>query len=292
MHARDRCTRDTLLPVWLLVRQTDFQVLLQDMLEPAPAENPLKFQLAELGKLAEQAGLKTEFDDSDSTPLMMRLALHERGNIQFAPRSDRRFYHLWRLRNAIFALGLAGSVGLGLLACTHYREALSLQASEKDLQARLEEDQQRYEQLLAKLPAIPIRLEVLQATLNEHQRLIENRPAPSRRLKQISHAFDRYPNIHLQRLECQFGMPETPSTKQESIYLFEASLAEVAHDARKAIAMIQAFTAALQKQTGGRATLTSLPFDSSPDRTLHSDAISQQGRTSFKLRLQIPESRP
>lgn len=284
-------TPDTPIPVWLLVRQADYQRLLQDMIEPVPSGNPLEFQLAELGKLARQAGLKTELDDSDSTPLMMRLALRERGNTQLAPKSDRRFYHLWRLRNAIFALGLAGSLWLGLLACKHYQESLSLQASEKALLARLAEDRQRYERLLAKLPAMPVKLETLQATLSEHQRLTENRPAPGKRLKQISHAFDLYPNISLQRLEWLFGMPETPSAKRKSVYLLDASLAGEPHDARQAIAMIQAFAAELQKQTGGQAFLTSLPFESSPDRTLHSEAINTPGRAGFKLRLQIQESR-
>lgn len=285
--------RNAKLPVWLLVRREDFSRLAEQIGAASPVNSPLDFRLAGLDAIARQVGIRRPFTDSDCAPLLIHLALREKGAAQLAPPADRRFFQLWRLRNAIAAAGACLGLGLALSAVANFRDARAMQLEDQRLQAEIQADEARYQDLLASLPEQPINLEALQGIVASHAHLVAQ-PQAGSALPHIARALDAFPDVRLQALGWQtledaerFGKG-TPAR----LFTLDASLPDDLNDARTATARIHAFAEALKRHTGGHVAGLKMPFDSDSDKTLRSDVVAQKSRVSFQVRLQLSEGAP
>jgi hypothetical protein len=288
-------TRNARLPVWLLVRREDFARLAEQISAISKLNSQLDFRLAGLDAIARQVGIRRNFADSDCAPLLIHLALREKGPAQLAPPADRRFFQLWRIRNAIAAAGACLGFGFALTALASFRETQHMVLEDQRLHAEMQADQVRYQQLLASLPEQPINLEALQGIVASHTRLI-NQPQPSAALLHISRALDEFPDIRLQTLGWQTDSPDTGERKTGAppsrLFTLDASLPEDLVDARTATARIHAFAATLKRYTAAEIAGLKMPFDSESDKTLRSDLVAQKSRASFQIRLRLAEGPP
>ncbi|WP_018607765.1 hypothetical protein [Uliginosibacterium gangwonense] len=289
-------TRNTPLPVWLLAQREDFASLVGVQQGIDQINNQLEFRLASLDAIAHQAGMRQPFEGSDSSALMVHLALREKGP-QLAPEADRRFFHIWRIRTAIALLGLGASLILCLMALANHRETQALAEQDRALREAMQLDGRRYDQLLASLPRLPTTLETLQGVVQAQARLNTDKHQPIRALKQIAQALAPYPDITLQALNWQpnsggRNKQAEPTMPQSMVYTLDASLAENQLDARAVIARIQSFADELKRQTHAEVIGLKTPYESESTKTLSSDAIQHQGRLLFQIQLKMPEAQP
>lgn len=278
-------TRNVRLPVWLLLARHDFAAVLAS-LERA---EQLDFHLVNLETLAHHFGERSRATASDSHPLMMRLALRARRAPQLAPDNERRSYQLQRLRQAIL---WGGAIVAGVLLCfalNNHLTSRSLWQQGAALQAESQQEELRYQQLLATLPQLPTALESLHSVVDGIDQLATRRADPADALRRLARALDDYPDVDVQRIDWQSADDASGTV---SATLDAALPLAAAADPRAAIIRIRAFAAAVRAQ-GDELSLLNLPFDVESDKTLRSSADTLNKRPEFKLRLLIsPEKQP
>lgn len=271
-------TRNTRLPAWLLLTRSDASALLATL----DGTEPLDFRLADLEALSRHFGQRPP-TSSDSLPLLMRLALRDAGAPQFAPPAARQTFRLQQARRALVWGCAAIALGCAGLALARHLETRTLWQQRDALQREAQAEEQRYQQLLARLPAQPAPLETLQAVVAGIDRLAAARHDPGDAMRRIARALAAYPEISLQRLDWQAADEVVTATLEAALPVTAAA------DPRAALARIRAFATSLRSE-GGAIVQLDLPFDVDPDKTLRSDADALDKRPEFKLKLSFPAS--
>ncbi|NSL56633.1 hypothetical protein [Uliginosibacterium aquaticum] len=281
-------TRNTRLPVWLLLARQDFAPLLAAVEQAAQ----LEFHLVNLNTLCQAIGHREQLTNSDSQPLLMRLALRESRAPQLAPEASRRIHRFRQARQLIFALGVLAGLALGLSALKHYMDGRELQQQRSQLLAEIQSENLRYQQLLASLPAQPAPLDSLRSVVEAEARLHTRAIPPQAALLPLSKSLERFPDIELLQLEWDAGDAASTTSPARLVLNISAALpVAAASDPRTALQRIQAFFADLRPRVN-ELVLQEQPFDAESDKTLRSDAETLRKRPEFKLRLAISKERP
>ncbi|QDX81162.1 hypothetical protein B9N43_07865 [Denitratisoma sp. DHT3] len=251
----------------------------------------LRLNLADLPTAARNAGLDGTLAgtftgtlaDADSTPLFLHLLATKRQRPQFAPRRERRFFRLSRIRCGL-RLGqaalAAGVIGFSLSQASAIHD---LRRHAELRQRQLQTARQDHAALIESLPPLPIGADALRALIDRHEALANRAPSPGDLYLPLSHVLDRLPQIAPQRIDwllsdtLEPGTDPLPAnaTPSFAIVRVEARLPpSLATDHRARTQLLEALKTLVSRDARLGIRILPLPVDPDSGGTLRSDAAS------------------
>jgi hypothetical protein len=251
----------------------------------------LQFEFIELGATARRQGLKDIPVDSNADNLFFHCLATRTPAQQFAPASERRFYHLWQIRFALTSAAWVVLAGCLLFAGKSGLNLYELHDTIETTKALTTTDSQHYNSILDGLPKTNITTDNLRALIGRFDTLQQHAPTMEPLLHHLSLALNETPRIELTRLtwktsdHLDTGQKVSGDTKRGAVapgsgagtttgnwavIELQAQLPlGLATDQRAQIELIEAFAARLRgPQT--EVKVLSRPFDIESDKPLKS----------------------
>lgn len=253
----------------------------------AGAGTDLEFEYADLVHAAGRCAMRGIPADSLADTLFLHVMARHAPREQFADEEARHLYRVWQVK-----FGLAASGAFVLLACLlfagkHFIEIGQLRDQRAATLARTEADAARYNAILRDLPPMPASLDNLRAVVARFEAMTERSDAPLTLYLATSRALDDSPEVEIRRIEWQItaspddtaGAPRpvrpAPLAGAAPELFAAASISATlapgpARDHRAVLEAIERFATALRREPGTRVTVTRLPFDIEPGKSLRS----------------------
>lgn len=266
----------------------------------------LRFHVIDLDAACRGAGLKSAPEGLLGERLFLHVLATSQPSEQYVEDAQRRFYHLWRARVALFAAGAAVFVFCVLFAALRLVDIFNI-----DQLASIDRNQERtyaeqYARLQAQFPRTPTSAENLKAIVKNY-RVLQRQNAPLDRLfMDLSKALALAPQIELERLDWHVGAdPKRPGSgaaakgaapakapaagaaaqapdkgggaaSYEVIEISGRVNAAQASDYRNITLLVTQFVEALRRLPGTEVLSTQLPFDIAAEKSLSGDIGAQR----------------
>lgn len=259
----------------------------------------LRFLMVDLAETAKRCDLREVPQHAGSEALFLCLLARRAPREQFAPAPERRFYRLWQMRFGLTAAGATAMFAALLFAANELMEVHDLRQATQALRAQAERDRQRYEGILAGLPAMPTSVDNLRAVIDRYDAMNARSDGPAAMLLRISRALDAFPDIELTRIDWQLGTDavvqrnggEARGGQVLAVAVLVATLPPAqAGEQRLLIETVDAFVAALRNEGGLQTTVLQMPVDVESGQTLRGGAgtATAAAPPRFSLRLSYP----
>jgi hypothetical protein len=245
-----------------------------------PDGNQLRYEYLDLPAHAARCGLKSALPDSNAEMLFGHLLVRHTPRAQFAHADARHVFRLGQIRFALRFAGCAALVACLAFAASRMLALQQLEASTMAVRAHNEDDERRYQALLAARPRLPLAPERLLPLAERYEELLQRSPGPAPMYRRLSAALDESREIRLERLtwsvadhaegpgDAQAPRP-TPGEDAYAVADVEASLPlESAKDLSGQSAVIERFVAHLRRDRAVEVRLLSLPFDAESAKAL------------------------
>src|SRR5207244_3735803 len=157
-------------------------------------------RVVERSKVASSLGLKSAPAETLAEGLFLHVLAAYPAGEQYADERLRRFYHLWRARVALLAIGAAAFAFCLLLSAVRLLDIH--QVNEQAQNDRLQEARasEEYARLQTRFPKTPISSETLKTVVKNYRSLLRQNAYPGRMFAEISEAVTALPPIELGRL--------------------------------------------------------------------------------------------
>jgi hypothetical protein len=263
------------------------------------ADEHFAFRVVALDKALGAAGLRRVPQQAGAELCYLALAAKAPPAEQFAQRTERSRFFVWRMRRAILAGGALLFAACALLAGGMWRETLEARQLTELARREARAAGHQYQRIAAALPEIPSSAENLKATVDEFQRIAARSASPEAMLAHLSRVLERYPNIRIDALTWNAAPPATPASAPHSAGDAAAAMDDATEsleivgrlepprrsDLRRIVDEIERFAQAL-RDAGLRSGKLKLPFDVTPEGELTGDTrtdAAQSGETNFSL---------
>ncbi|MDP2811422.1 MAG: hypothetical protein Q8O34_14860 [Rhodocyclaceae bacterium] len=190
-------TRGAALPALVLAHPAHLEAFRSRCRDTAE----LHFEIVDLVAETTHSGLKTLPKDSRGEELFLHLLVRQTPRRQFAPSSERRFYHLWQLRFALQSAGLVTLAACLLFAGKQVYEADALAQESAEVNSQAAGERQRYDAILQTLPKVPLSTENLRALTTGYEDLMRRGVGLDPMYIRLSQALQDAPKIELARLD-------------------------------------------------------------------------------------------
>lgn len=256
----------------------------------------LTYHVVSIGDACKRSGLKSAPDSLLAERLFLYTLAGSRPSQQFAADDHRRFYDIWRARNATYAAGAAIFAACALVAGVKLLDFYNVQNQANSDQARERQLNEQYARLQAQFPKTPASTENLKALVKNYIQLQRQSVSIEKALIEISRALSAVPQIEIERIDWQIGVspgrtagpagagvpagaPPTAAAgeKGDSDPLYEvvqlSGVVNVAQasDFRNITRLVNQFTDALRARPGVEVTGTQLPFDLTAEKSISGD---------------------
>ncbi len=255
----------------------------------------VRFQLFDMDTACRNAGLKSAPDGMLSERLFLQVLATAVPGEQYADDDQRRFYHLWRARVALFAAGAAIFGFCALLSALRLVDIFNVtQLTQIDAeQERLLTGQ--YSRLQAQFPKTPTSSENLKGLVANY-RVLQRQSAPLEQVfVELSRALALAPQIEVEKIDWQVGVPPrrlaaaqaAPAPRPQAAapgadkadgerdYQVVEISGRVnvvqASDYRNITLLVNQFVDALRKRPGIEIISTQLPFDLNAEKSVSGD---------------------
>jgi hypothetical protein len=281
--------RGTPLPVHVLVDHEDF-----NRLHPALRDSDeLRYEHVPIGQLAERIGLADRTPGSSSLPLLLHWLARDTGGKQLANRSERRFYQVWKMRQAVIGAGVALSVAAGLYAGKIWLDSQRMAQESSRLTAEARAQRSELAALRLTVPDGSVSVEALRPAMERLASLRAQSASPREWMVRLSATLDAFPEVRLEQLEWRHrdAAPNTQlpngSTGRARLSLPEA----LASDRRGMLDAARDFVTDLSAGTAG-ARLIRMPVELQSDRLFRSSSEpAAPSRPEFEVEFAL-EARP
>lgn len=303
--------RDEALQVIVLAAPADLPVLTAS----CPDGPLVQFRFEALPEVAARIGVQVEVADKGLVDVvLLKALLKQRVPNQYAPPDRRRYYQIWQ-RRWMLELGAAALLLAGLAtAATFSSQSLSLQEAigERDGRTAAAEAVYRENALVAaEGQATP---EAMKNAVLAHRELVEDWPSLTRDTDHLSRVLEQFPAIQIDELE--WGVRENADWQGDSptggspppgteappattggvaparfaVMIVKARIQTLGREWREALAMIDAFSAALKYRPDITIKSLALPIDLRPEGNLKLDSKEAlpAGGAPFTVRMVLP----
>jgi len=254
----------------------------------------LQFHVHSLDKVAHSLGFKSAPAETLAEGLFLHVLAGYPSGEQYADNRLRRFYHLWRARVGLLAIGAAAFAFCLLLSAVRLLDIRQVNEQAQNNRVQEARASEEYARLQTRFPQTPISGENLRAIVRNYRVLLRQSSSPGRMLAEISEAVTALPQIEIDRIDWEFGTgaksaagreaPKAPPVQpaaqaQAAGAEFQTQTAEIsgklvvqqASDFRAVTALVNQFTEALRRRPGTEVTRTQLPFDINAEKSLAGD---------------------
>ena len=275
--------RGTRLPVHLLVDGSNFERLRRELIDT----DELHYLHAPILALGHKIGLHGQGTDGSALPVLLHWMARSTATLQLAPPAERRYYRVWKARQAILGGALAAFAAALLFAAKVGFNSHQLDAETAQLQVTSAAQNAQLNHLMSSLPALPVPLAVLQPAMDTLDELRQQAASPRPWLAHLSAALDADPALTLREVHWRFR-DDAPPAASSSGTVGQALIAlpeSIADDRRAMIERTQAFLAELSRPPGNAVRLTRRPVDLQSDRAFRS--ASQREETPARAEFEV-----
>lgn len=261
--------RDDDLPVFIVA----FPAAIAAIEKSCPDRGHLGFSIIDSHLAADKLGLHSPPEDNRSDFLFLHLLATAPPRQQFAGEAHRHDYRLSQIRQGLLAVGLVGLLGGLLFAAKEVfdtralrQEALSLRASEADLNWR-------YQEISATFPQTGIDTDTLRRLTTRQADLARQQLLPGPSFRMISRALDQMPDIRLDSIEWKIGRPLANSTaslegSEENTLIKASVMPQKGATPRQILASFEQFAQLLRANPEITVNALQQPFDLESGRSL------------------------
>lgn len=249
-------------------------------------ENDLKYHFIDIETLAKKRRCNYNFQDSDSTPLLLHRLATKPPSTHYATPEHTHFKMLWSLRRILNLLSV-GAIFSGLvwssLSFIQGQDLINETDPVSSQSARITRQVQETQQSFSNttVPAADMKSAVLLA-----RNLTQYSPPVHDILYELSAVMDSYPRISLTQLTWQTSAADAPpSTFPAQAIDFDGELLDFGNDARQALDYLDRFQKSLT-QRGYTVSIVTVPFDVSSGGSISDNiATTENKRALFKLKI-------
>jgi len=259
--------RGTPLPVHVLVDHEDY-----NRLQPALRDSEeLRYQHIPIGLLADRIGLLDPLQGSNSLPVLLHWMARDTGGAQLANPSERRYYDLWKIRQAILGTGLALFAATMLYAGKIGFDTEQMKSEAEMLLAQTHTRTLELAGMRQILPDGSVSIEALRPAMETLDTLRAQDTSPRAWLARLSASLDAFPEVELEQVNWRYR-DAAPGTRLGHGATGRALLSlpiELASDRRALQQAARDFVADLATDNAS-ARLIRMPVELASDRAFRS----------------------
>jgi hypothetical protein len=267
----------------------------------------LHFEYVDLVERTSKLGLKSPGRDSHADLLLLHLLLKKSPAHQFAPSPERKLYRLWQWRSGLRLAGALIFVLCLLVAGKTFYQAYATGEEVATVNRDAAMTKQRYEDVLKKLPPMPVSADQLRSVVDRFDTLQKNSPAIASTFTQLSRALGVSAQVELDHIAwlpssnpSDIAGSESSATSKAapmvpggaSFYVITEIQGHLpvtmANDNRAILDTVNHFADELRKNKGMTVNVVQMPFDLASGKTIKSSAqvgVAQVEPPKFSLRL-------
>jgi hypothetical protein len=253
----------------------------------------VRFVLFDMEEACAKAGLKSAPEGMSAERLYLHVLASSQPAEQFSDDTLRRFYHLWRARVALYAVGTAVFAFCAMFSALRLADIYNVRQQADNEAAQERALASQYARLQAQFPKLPATSENLKALVANYQ-AIERQTAPIEPLlSDVSRALGASPAVELEKLEWRIGVPpalpgatksapppapgpatpDAPTLERQYQVLEISARVNVAQasDYRNITLLVSQFVEALRSRPGVEVISTRLPFDLDAEKGISGD---------------------
>ncbi|MDO8811013.1 MAG: hypothetical protein Q7J38_03160 [Gallionella sp.] len=279
---------------------------LAELQEKLPPATDLRYEFADLDKVAAQLGIGCRFADSDASQIFMHELAAKPPKAHYANATHTHHFTLWRLRNALNRVSGAVLVGSLLWGAANVMlnngNATEAESLKIQVQHVLNETQQITQGLNGAFHSARTSAEDMKASVSIMRKLDRYAPSPQAILKPISAVLDHFPKIELDNFDWRINatgsdtndtaavagqIPVTgnnDTANNATTITLRANLHGFASDYRAALAYLDRFQRELSA-TGYRVTIVDKPLDIGSGGSIAGQRETQEKTLKFSLQL-------
>lgn len=255
--------RDEAIPTLLLTpsaAQTAVRCACED-------HSGLKFRCIDSREAAVKLGLRLAENSNDET-LFLHLLARATPRTQYAPPRQRHRYRIVQLRRLLWTSGAVALAGAVIFAGERMLQTARLDRETTLLRQQEQVLQQRYRQLSASFPPLPVDKDSLRRIIARHDELLASNLWPAPALRRVASVLDQTPSINLETLEWKAIGNDKGSG--EMLILGGNILSGKFAGARQTLAAFDSFVAALEQLPRTSASVLQQPFEIESSKALRS----------------------
>jgi len=239
-------------------------------------DTDMHYVYLDIRELGQRIKSKTDFADSDATPLFLHLLATKPPQNHYAAAAHTHFFQLLQLRRSLLWLGAALTAASLLWSAANVLEGSWLNDENESLKVQAKKLSQQAQQIIRNFPSTIAPASDMKTAVLLVRKLGNYSPTPQVILDGISKTLDAFPLIRVDKLSWQTSAaPDTliPNTTSPSgaatnspaqVITLSGELTEfAAGDYRNALNYLERFQQALT-QRGYSVTALTLPLDISP----------------------------
>ncbi len=246
----------------------------------------VRFTFADIQTLGNNFKAKTNYRDSDATPLFLHLLVTQPPTNHYANATHTHYYLLWQLRwilyglTLVFALSSALWSGISLWQGRgHVSETRSLLSQSAKLTDQAGAIQRQF-------PVTTIPAADMKTAVTIKRKLSKYSPAPEEILSGLTAVLEKFLRIRSNAISWGASSADAPpSIYPAQVITFDGELLNFGTDFRGALAYLENFQQALT-QRGYTVSSPVLPLDISPKGSISGDLQANPGKSAqFTLKL-------
>lgn len=245
----------------------------------------LDYRILDNRHLADRIGLAQPLPDSRSELLFLHLLASRPPRRQLADEPLRHDYRLQQIRQALIGVGAVSLFASALFAAKELYQAYALEDETRRLAYETAQLEQRYQEIAATFPPLPMDYPQLRDLTERLARLTAQRRFPDAGLQRVSQALDAAPAIELEGLEWAAAGPGQPPDAE--VLKIQGSVRTGAHaNPRQVLQAFDAFVQGLQA-SGGDARIVKPPIDLESGQALRGGDAESEGSQPRSFIVQV-----
>ncbi|HEY0665569.1 MAG TPA: hypothetical protein VGD24_05855 [Gallionella sp.] len=254
-----------------------------------PNNTDMRYDFADIAAMGSQFKVAHSFTDSDATQIYLHQLLTHRPRSHYASAEHTRYFTLWQWRLAMnWGAGILLFVSLAWAIVSIWQSG-GHEAETEILKVQIQRTLKEVEQITQELPPHTTAPADMKSAVEVINTLDRYQPALQTFLLPLSTAMDRFPQIHLTRLDWKRSAdepvaPDTLADVPAQVITLEADLKGFESGYRNALAYLSQFQLELGR-LGYQVSVLSQPIDVSPTGSLANQRSERENALSFSLKL-------
>lgn len=245
----------------------------------------MQFSFLDIQQLGSRSGSRSNYSDSDATPLFLHLLAARPPRTHYAAAEHTRIFQMRQWRHSLLWLSALLAAGCLLWSGINIREQRGLTAASASLREQAGQLSRQAQQVSHSVSAAPdSAIDMKSAVLM--LRTLDS-PAPHKILHGLSKTLNDFPLIRIDKLSWQASAGPSNATADAAapVILLDGELEEFSGDYRSALNYLAGFQQALAR-SGHSVTARMLPLDISPHGSIaanDSNGKTKSAQFSFQI---------
>lgn len=246
----------------------------------------LQYHYLDIQTLGEHIKAKTDYQDSDATPLFLHLLASKPPTSHYATSAHTHFYTLWQLRLIFFGLAVVIAVAGALWSSISFWQGQEFVAETEPLLHQAEQLSQQAEAIKRQFPVTSIPASDMKTAVTFMRQFDHYSPLTEMYLMGLTKSLNQFTQVAPTKVAWQVSATDAPpSPYPAQVITFEGQLRDFGNDYRSALSYLERFQQSLIQQ-GYLVTVVKTPLDISPKGSISGNQQNDtEQSTQFILKL-------